>query len=120
MPMLLEMLESQKYPDLANICKKTLPKVGYIAFIDNMPVAAGFLRRLEPCYAHLDTLCSNAYCGSLLRHEGIKLVVDSLIEDAKRLKLKGIVAFTKDVGTLERAKTLGFHVIPQTMIALPL
>lgn len=118
--MLIEMLESQKYEGIEHIKMKTLPKIGYIAYVDKMPVAAGFLRRLEPCYAHLDTLVSNAYCGSILRHEGVKGVVDTLIADAKRLKLEGIVAHTQDKGTLLRAEALGFRIVPQTIIALPL
>lgn len=118
--MLIEMLESQKYPDIHNIVYKTLPKIGYIATIDGMTVAAGFLRRVEPCFAQIDTLVSNAYCGSILRHEGITNIVDSLIEEAKKLKLKGIIAHTQDKGTLERAISMGFHVIPQTIIALSL
>jgi len=63
-----------------------------------MPVPAGFLRRVEPCYAQIDTLVSNAYCGSIMRHEGISKVVDALLADAKRLKLKGIIAHTADKG----------------------
>lgn len=120
MPMLIEMLESQKYPDIHNIQKKTLPKIGYIVTVGDMPVAAGFLRRLEPCYAHLDTLVTNAYAGSLLRNEGIEKVVNQLIEDAKRLKLQGIIAHTQDKGTLVRAEALGFSIVPQTIIALSL
>ncbi len=121
MKQLIDMLESQKYPDINNITKKTLPKIGYIAYTEEgMPIAAGFLRRLEPCYAHLDTLVSNAFAGSILRNEGIDKVVQMLLYDAKRLSLKGIIATTQDAGTLSRAKSIGFHVVPQTIIALPL
>lgn len=48
------------------------------------------------------------------------MVVDALISDAKRLKLKGLIAHTLDEGTILRAKTLGFHIVPQTILALPL
>lgn len=99
---------------------RTLPKIGYIATLDKIPVAAGFLRRLEPCYAQIDTLCSNPYFGSIIRHEGIKLVVDQLIADAKRLKLEGIIATTANLGILQRAEALGFKLIPQTLIGLRL
>lgn len=114
------MLESQKYPDIHNIQMKTLPKIGYIATLGKQPIAIGFLRRVEPCYAQIDTLVSNAYCGSILRHEGISQVVDSLMEEAKRLKLKGIIAHTQDKGTIIRAQALGFTIVPQTIIALSL
>lgn len=114
------MHESQGYDQLNTIKYKTLPKIGYIAYIDSMPVAAGFLRRVEPCYAQIDTLVTNAYCGNILRNEGIAKIVDLLLEDAKKLKLEGIIAHTKDKGTLLRAQALGFHIVPQTIIALSL
>lgn len=114
------MHESQNYAYIHNISYKTLPKIGYIVYKDGMPIAAGFLRRVEPCYAQIDTLVSNAFCGAIMRNEGIKLVVDALIEEAKRLKLKGIIAHTADKGILRRAEALGFHIVPQTIIALPL
>lgn len=118
--LLHEMLESQSYIGISDIKMKTLPKVGYIALMNGKPIAAGFLRRVEPCFAQLDTLCSNAYFGSKIRHLGVGKVVDSLIEDAKALKLEGILAYTSDKGTLDRAIGLGFHIVPQTLIALPL
>ena len=105
---------------MEHIQYKTLPKIGYIALLNEQPVAAGFLRRLEPCFAQLDTLVSNKYLGSQIRHEGIKGVVDELINEAKRLKLQGIIGMSADSGTLKRAATLGFKVIDQTLIALPL
>lgn len=119
LPMLLEMLEDQQYPDLKNVSMKTLPKIGYIALLNNQPIAAGFLRRVEGnIVAQLDGLTSNPYFGSQIRHEGIKLVVDRLIDDAKDMKLKGIIAFTRDNGVLARAKSIGFDTINSTIIAL--
>jgi hypothetical protein len=120
LPLLHEMLESNQYEGVNLIQMKTLPKLGYIVLLGKTPVAAGFLRRLEPCYAQIDTLCSNKYLGSIVRHQGVSTVVDALIEDAKRLKLEGIICHTKHKDVLERAKSLGFHVIPETIIALPI
>lgn len=119
-PMLIELHDTQKSELVDMLEYKTLPKIGYIAYMGTIPVAAGFLRRLEPNFAQIDTLVSNAYCGAILRNEGIKLVVDTLIDEAKRLKLEGIICHTQDNGILERAKTLGFHIVPQTIIALSL
>jgi len=115
-----DLLNSKSYEGVSLITTKTLPKIGYMVFLGTTPIAAGFLRRLEPCYAQIDTLVSNGSFGSKVRHEGIKTVVDELINEAKRLKLKGIVAHTADKGILERAASLGFHIIPQTVIGLPL
>ena len=114
------MLESQNYKQMNTIDYKTLPKIGYIATLGKEPIAVGFLRRVEPCYAQLDTLVSNAHFGSKIRHNGVSKVVDSLIREAKHLKLQGLIAHTEDKGTLVRAEELGFHVVPQTIIALSL
>lgn len=99
---------------------KTLPKIGYIAYMGKTPIAAGFLRRLEPCFAQIDTLCSNKYYGSLVRHEGIKVVVELLLDEAKRLKLKGILALTSDNGVFKRASEIGFKPINEAAIGLSL
>jgi len=116
--LLIELLKSQKYPSINDIEMKTLPKIGFLAVLNKEPIACGFLRRLEPCYAHIDTLVSNGYFGSKIRHEGINLVVDALLLEAKRLKLKGIVAHTADAGIIKRAGECGFNIVEQTIIAL--
>lgn len=113
------MLISNNYPDVMRIEMRTLPKIGYIALLNDQPIAAGFLRRLEPCYAQIDTLVSNKYFGSQMRHIGVQKVVDSLIQDAKDLKLEGLICHTSDEGILNRAKALGFHIVEQKIIALP-
>lgn len=112
------MLKSQQYLDISHISMKTLPKIGYIALMNKQPIAAGFLRRVEGGYAQMDGLTSNAYFGSQIRHEGIRKVVDSLIADAKDLRLSGVIAFTGDHGILRRAKDLGFKTVDQSLIAL--
>ena len=118
LPMLLDILSSQDYDGISDITMRTLPKIGYIATMNGTPIAAGFLRRVEPCYAQLDTLCSNKHFGSIIRHAGISKVVTELLDEAKRLKLEGVIAHTEDEGILARAKSIGFHVIPQTIIAI--
>lgn len=121
LPTLLSMLQSQKYLGMADINNETLPAIGFIANIDNVPTAAGFLRRVEGGFAQLDTLMSNAEQSSELRHDGISQCVDSLIEEAKKLKLHGILATSKDESTIMRAISIGFHVVEdQKLIALPL
>ena len=117
---LISLLESNNYPDVHNITYKTLPKVGNITYLGKQPIACGFLRRLEPCFAQIDTLTSNKFFGSEIRHLGIDMVVNALIEDAKRLKLQGIVAHTGDDGILKRAQTMGFRILPQTIIVKPI
>lgn len=99
---------------------RNLPKIGYIAYQGKMPIAVGFLRRIEPYYAQIDTLISNAYCGSILRNEAIEKILESLILDAKLLKIKAITAHIRDKETLLRAETHGFLVVSHAVLALSL
>lgn len=99
---------------------KTLPKIGYIATLNNQPIAAGFLRRVEPSFAQIDTLCSSSHFGSQIRHIGISKVVTALVQDAKDLKLDGILGFSMDEGTIQRALSMGFHMLDQKVVGLAL
>ena len=111
------MLIDHKCEWMSAVSYKTLPKIGYIAMIGTQPVAAGFLRRVEGGYAQLDTFVTNPWFGSQVRHEGIELVVDALLGEAKELNLLGIIAITKDSGILSRAKERGFVVVEQSIIS---
>ena len=84
---------------------------------DGIPLAAGFLRRVEGGYGQLDTFATNPYFGSQLRHEAIEMLVDALMEDAKRLKLIGILAFSHEKTILDRAKEKGFQSLPDSLVA---
>jgi hypothetical protein len=119
--MLIEMLKDQNYPDLHTITPKSLPKIGYIALLGKRPIAAGFLRKVEGnIVAQLDGLTSNPYFGSKIRHIAITKIVEQLIEDAKDLKLQGIIAFTTDDTVIKRAQSIGFVSISHKLIALNL
>ena len=111
---------SQKYVGFDVITPEGLPKCGFIAHDSATLLAMGFLRIVEGGYAQIDTLVSNGDLSSAMRHEGISMVVNALIEQAKVLKLKGIIAFSEDTGVLSRAEALGFKTIPQTIIVLSL
>lgn len=120
LPALLTMLNDQKYMEISTVTMKTLPKCGFMALYNGHPIAAGFLRRVEGGYAQLDGLTSNPYFGSKIRHEGIDLVVDTLLKEAKDLGLKGIIAFTKEPSIVSRAKEKGFQVVEQILITRPI
>jgi hypothetical protein len=96
---------------------RDLPRIGYIAMLGKSAIAVGFLRRVEPNYAQLDTFLSNPFFGSQIRHQGMTLVTEALINEAKDLGLKGIIALTKDKSILDRAKNQGFQVVEQTIMA---
>lgn len=111
------MLKDREFLNINYVTMKSLPKIGYIALMHKQPIAAGFLRRVEGGYAQMDCLVSNPYFGAQIRHEGITKVVDSLIIEAKDLKLSGILALTSDEGVLKRAKAIGFQVVEQSLIS---
>lgn len=118
--LLIEMLEGQNYPDIKSISFKTLPKIGYIALLDKQPIAAGFLRRIEgDIVAQIDGLTSNPFFGSIIRHHGINKILECLINDAKELKLKGLMAFTVDSSILVRAEAMGFRKVAHSILTLP-
>lgn len=116
--LLTDMLQSQECSWREFISYKTLPKIGYIAMLNDQPIAAGFLRRVEGGYGQFDTFATNPYFGSIVRNQGLELVVDALLDDAKRLKLQGLLAFTKDHGILKRAQEKGFHLLPDSLLVL--
>lgn len=117
LPLIHELLNSQSYLDVDLIQTATLPKIGYLVLLNDQPIACGFLRRVEPCYAQFDTFATSKYFGKECRHKALCLVLDSLFDSAKVLKLKGIIATTADSGILERAQSIGFHIVNQTVIA---
>ena len=99
-----------------------LPKIGFIAFSNSeyQYVAIGFLRMVEGNLAQMDGFITNPELSGDIRNEGINLIVKSLIEKAKSLKLKAIYAFTVDESILMRAEDTGFTVKDYKVITLPL
>lgn len=97
-----------------------LPAYGAIAFDGAEPIAAAFLRRAENEYGIFDGLITKPTADKKLRHIALDLVVENVIQKAKELGLKTIVAWTSDTGTLERSDRHGFKKLADTMIALDL
>lgn len=106
----------QKSPTLPYLSSESLPNVGYIAQDGLTTIAMGFLRLVEGGYAQIDTLVSNAELPSQTRHEGISLVVNSLIDTAKELKLKGIMAITDNKSVVIRGESIGFKVLHECVL----
>jgi len=117
--LLQEMLHSQQYD--SPILGSSIPKIGYIAMLGDQPLAAGFLRRVEcDVVAQIDGLTSNKAFGSILRHKAIDMVVDQLILEAKSMKIQGIIAFTKEISVINRAKQRNFSVLSEIVISCTL
>ena len=98
----------------------TLPKIGFLAFQDEVPAACIFLRMVEGGYGQIDSMVTNLDLSSEARNEAILPIVNAVLSAAKELELKGIIAITTDDGVVTRANELGFKIIPQTVLSLPL
>lgn len=99
---------------------RELPEIGYLALNGSEYVAAGFLRKAEGNYGIADGFVTNPEINGTLRNEGLDEVLKQIISKAKQLRLKVIIAWTKDFNTLSRAKRHGFEEIPNAAMALDL
>lgn len=82
---------------------KTLPKIGYIAIRCKTPIAIGFLRLIEGgLTAELDLVYVEHSYGQKLANTALKLVIESLLQDAKDLKLKEITVSDQFNETLKQ------------------
>lgn len=118
--LLMDMHEQRDYPGIGFLSMKTLPKIGFMALLGHEPIAAGFLRRVEGGFGQIDTLVSSPHFGSAVRHTGINKVVDALLEEARSLRLAGIIAFTSDSGVIARGEALGFKKLSDSLLGLNL
>lgn len=105
---LVYLLKCRGFEQVSAITYKSLPKTGYIAYFGKTAIAAGFIRRIEPNMCMFDSFTSNPFMGSQLRNNALTLIINNLLEDAKRLKLQSIMAFTHDPGIKNRIEELKF------------
>lgn len=99
---------------------EAMPKIGCIAFEGRTPIAMGFLRRVEGGYAQFDGLISNPQALPSWRNAGIDLVSTKLLNLAKQLGIKGLVAMSADENTIMRSQRFGFVKLPHTYLAVNL
>lgn len=97
-----------------------LPEYGVMAFEHDLPIAAGFLRKVEGGYAMLDSLITNPNAPPDIRNVILDRVTTKLIDTARRNKLKALIANSLDKNTLMRSAKHGFTSLPHTLIVLNL
>ena len=95
-----------------------IPAHGFIAFSDNTPVAAAFLRRVECGYGQIDGMVTNPEMSGESRHAALNAIVDQLLSMAKDFGMKGIMAITLDKSILLRSQKYEFVQQPHTLITL--
>lgn len=97
-----------------------LPKVGFIALKNDHAIGAIFLRHIEGNFGLIDGLITHPLESSSDRNLAISKVVDSVIDHAKNEGLTSMLAYSLDIGTLERSKSYNFRKIDHTLMALDL
>lgn len=89
-----------------------LPKHG--AIVDGL--AAGFLYLSEGNLAFIEGLISMDHVPTMDRSRALDLVTEMLLEDAKRLNVKKVMAYTESQAVLNRAISFGFNYIGEFQI----
>lgn len=85
-----------------------LPENGYIVFKGDQCVGMGFLRLVEGFYGMMDGYITDPTALPNLRNQALEEITNALIERAKELKLKKVLAFAIDPNILKRAHEHGF------------
>lgn len=94
----------------------SLPKHGFMVFDSGVPVAMGFIRRLEGNLGVLDSYITNPNFTPGGRNRALDLLTKKLIRFGKdKLKLKGLLAFSADTNTIQRATNHGFWAHPDNV-----
>lgn len=113
---LRSLLRSRDMPEDAHMV--TLPEYGYIAFEQQFPIAAGFIRRCERGVAMLDSYITCAKEPPEKRDEALDLITKALVKDAKALEIITLLAFSLDQNIIIRAMKHGFVATPHVMTML--
>jgi len=96
--------------DLDEELVNDLPELGFIAFNQEVAVGTMFLRDIEGNYAMIDSAITNPKASPIVRDEAMDLLTDAILKEAKLLKIKKLLIFTRDPNVIARATNWGFSV----------
>lgn len=85
-----------------------IPEFGVVAYDGETPVAMGFLRRAEGSYGIFDGLVSNPDSPGAIRHQALDEVIAAVNEEADRLGIQTLIAWTRDENTRVRSAKHGY------------
>jgi len=94
-----------------------LPGHTFCAAVNNEIVAFAGLRLMEGELCCIDSVASNQTFESSVRHEALEKLAKTLLDLARNLGFKRVIAFTEEPCILKRADNLGFRVSNQTILA---
>ena len=96
----------------------SLPAIGFMAKEGPQYIACMFLRMCEGGVGIIDSYATNPEIISTKRHEAIEKLLDEVIASTRIFKIKRLIAFSIDKGTIERGVKRGFKVQKHTLFAL--
>ncbi len=104
-----------KNRDLEETLIKTLPKVGFVVFQDDRPIAAGFVRDCEKGIGMLDSYITSPDEDAELRNKALDWITERLIAQSERMGMTRLLAFSDTQNIIIRALNHGFVAIPHVM-----
>lgn len=97
-----------------------LPNVGKIVRIEEVPVCAGFLYRTDSLICILEWVISDKKSDRIIREQALDLLIETLIEVAKKAGFKMIHTSIKHPRLIERMKKHGFSINDEGMTNMSL
>ncbi len=102
-----DVIELGKMHDLS-FTEEDFPELGLGVYLEETPVAFGFLRRCEGNVAIFDGLITNCKLQSAIRNEALDAITVGMIRLAMAMNIKRIIGWVEDKNTIERSIKHGF------------
>lgn len=97
---------------------ENLPTYGLMVWLDEVPLAAGFIYQTDSSMALLEWIVSNPEVAHELRGQALDILLDDLCFMAKKLGFKQLFTMAKNERLIEREKSHGFLKTDDQMIHL--
>lgn len=99
--------------------KESLPKTGYIAFIEEKPIAAGFILKFEEIpIGMLEWIVSDPDTSHKERSEAISELMDHMISESKNIGIRILGASISNMRLKEKYLQKGFLVSDEAVSLL--
>ena len=95
------------YEARGHVRKGKEPRFGFIASVDGVDAAAGFISASEDAIWYVHSWITNPACSSEARHVSQDAVWDAIVELAENERVEKIVGYTKDEGVIKRIGSWG-------------
>jgi hypothetical protein len=98
------------------VTAEELPRHTFCAVANDEIVAIAGLRLMEGDICMIDSMASNQNFESTVRHEALDCLTKQLLDVAKSLSFKKVLAFTREDCIINRAERHGFNLTKQKII----